>query len=201
MTQNMVFLWFAMIVPLVFSAGPANITMASLGARFGFLRSLPFIWGINLIVLVHALLIGFGAGRFIEKYPGVFQYLQYAGSFYLIYLASKFFRFSRPDTQAGPAKVPSFLDGVILQMLNIKVVTVTIVMFSQFLEKRSDPVLQVVILSVGLASMTACATILWAAGGAWLTRTFASEKSVRAQGILFGGMLIGVSLWMLFSAG
>ena len=95
MDENRSLLWFGMMFPLIFSAGPANVTMASLGARFGFLKSLPFISGINLIVLLHALMIGFGAGTFIGKYPVLFRYLQYLGSLYLIYLAFKFFRSSR----------------------------------------------------------------------------------------------------------
>ncbi len=201
MTDNTVFLWLAMMVPLIFSAGPANITMASLGARFGFLRALPFICGINLMVLVQALLIGFGAGRFLQLYPGLFRYLQYAGALYLIYLASKFFRLPRLPAHDGPGRVPNFLDGVILQMLNMKVVTVTMVMFAQFLDKGSDPVFRVIWLASGLAGLTTCATLAWAAGGAVLIGRLASGNSARAQGIVFGSMLIGVSFWMLLSTG
>lgn len=197
MLEGTFFLWFGMMFPLIFSAGPANITMASLGARFGFRRSLAFIAGINVIVLVHALLIGLGAGHFLKLYPGVFHYLQMAGALYLLYLASKFFRSPKPSAGKVSDRVPSFLDGVVLQMLNMKVVAVTMVMFSQFLEAGSGQLLRVGLLSLGLAALTSGATLTWAAGGAWLTRTFASEKSVRVQGYLFGSMLIGVSVWML----
>ena len=197
MFDNKFFLWFAMMFPLLFSAGPANVTMASLGARFGFLKSLPFISGINLIVLLHALLIGFGAGAFLDNYPGLFKYLQYAGALYLIYLASKFYRSSRPDLKRISDSVPNFFDGIILQLLNMKVVTVTMIMFSQFLDADADQISQVIVLSFGLASMTTGATMAWAAGSSWLTRKFASEKSVRLQGYIFGTMLIGVSVWML----
>ncbi|WP_279615079.1 LysE family translocator [Desulfospira joergensenii] len=183
--------------PLIFSAGPANVTMASLGARFGFLKSLPFISGINLIVLAHALLIGFGAGTFLENYPGLFRYLQYAGSAYLLYLASKFFRSSKLKAREISDTVPNFVDGIILQLLNMKVVTVTMVMFSQFLDAGLEQVSQITMLSVGLASLTTGATMTWAAGGAGLTRIFASKKSVRLQGYIFGSMLICVSVWML----
>ena len=197
MVEDKFFLWFGMMFPLIFSAGPANITMASLGARFGFLKSLPFIAGINLIVLVQALLIGFGAGRFLDQYPGVFEYLQITGALYLIYLASKFFRSLTPAAGKASDHVPSFLDGVVLQMLNMKVVAVTMVMFSQFLESGPGQLLQVGLLSLGLGTLTSCATMTWAAGGTWLTRFFASEQSVRVQGYIFGSMLIGVSVWML----
>jgi threonine/homoserine/homoserine lactone efflux protein len=197
MLENKFFLWFGMMFPLIFSAGPANVTMASLGARFGFLKSLPFISGINLIVFFHALLIGFGAGAFLKEYPVLFRYLQYAGSAYLIYLASKFFRLSRLDIKETSDSIPNFLDGIILQLLNMKVVTVTMVMFSQFLDMDSGQFVQVMILSIGLAALTTGATMIWAIGGAWLTRIVASEKSVKLQGYIFGSMLIGVSIWML----
>lgn len=197
MLENKFLLWFGMMFPLIFSAGPANVTMASLGARFGFFKSLPFIGGINLIVLVHAFLIGLGAGTFLQRYPGIFQYLQYAGSAYLIYLAFKLYRSSRIEINEIADNVPNFFDGIILQLLNMKVVSVTVVMFSKFLDKDSGQMVQVIILSIGLTSLTAGATMAWAAGGAWLTRTFASEKSVRLQGYVFGSMLVGVSIWML----
>ena len=132
----------------------------------------------------------------MKKYPGLFQYLQYAGAAYLVYLAFKFYRSSRPDIKEAANNVPNFLDGVILQLLNMKVVTVTMVMFSQFLDTDSGQLSQVMILSFGLASLTTGATMTWAAGGVWQTRTFASEKSVRLQGYIFGTMLIGVSAWM-----
>ncbi len=197
MLENTFFLWLGMMVPLIFSAGPANVTMASLGARFGFIKSLPFIGGINLIVLVHAVLIGLGAGAFIKRHPGIFEYLQYAGSAYLIYLAFKFYKSSRPDIKEIAANVPTFIDGMILQLLNMKVVSVTVVMFSQFLNTDTGQIPQIMMLSLGLASLTTGATMIWAAGGAWLTRTFASETSVRLQGYVFGSMLVGVSVWML----
>ncbi len=197
MFDNKLLLWFGMMFPLMFSPGPANVTMATLGARFGLIRSVPFICGINLIVLLHALLIGFGVGTLIENYPEIIKYLQYAGSVYLVYLASKLFKSSRPEIKAVADSVPNFFDGVILQLLNMKVVTLTMVMFSQFLDTDTAQISQVTMFSFGLASLTTGATITWAAGGAWLTRKFASEESIRLQGYVFGSMLVAVSVWML----
>jgi threonine/homoserine/homoserine lactone efflux protein len=71
------------------------------------------------------------------------------------------------------------------------------VMFSQFLETGPGQLSRMVMLAAGLATLTTCATMTWAAGAAWLTRTFATEKSVRLQGYIFGSMLIAVSIWIL----
>jgi len=197
MLENDFFLWFGMIFPLVFSAGPANITVASLAAHFGFYKALPFILGVNLTVLAQALLVGFGADTLLNSYPLLFQYLKYVGSAYLIYLAFKFFRWSCPEVKALPNNVPNFFDGFILQLFNMKVITVIMLMFSQFLDTENRQLTQVVMLSVGLAWLTIGANLTWAGGGAWLARKFASEKSAKLQGYIFGGMLICVSIWIL----
>jgi threonine/homoserine/homoserine lactone efflux protein len=191
-------LWLGMMFPLVFSAGPANIAMASVGARFGLMSSLPFILGINLIVLLQSLLIGFGAGTLVHNYPGAYRYLQYAGAFYLLYLASKFFRSTPLAAGEVAADVPGFFAGIILQSLNMKVITVMMAMFSQFIAPQSGQWYQVVVLSIGLTSLTSCATLTWALGGGWLARRFASGANARLQGYVSGGMLACVSVWMLF---
>ena len=198
MFESKFFLWLGMIFPLVFSAGPANIAMASLGGQFGLGKSMPFILGINLIVLLEAFAIGLGIGDFIKNYPVLFKYIKYAGSLYLIYLAYKLFYLSQANSKESKLNPPSFFDGVILQLLNIKVMTVIFVMFSQFLDINSNQILQVSILSFGISILTTCATISWAFVGASLSQKFMSKKSVKFQGYIFGTMLICVALWMLF---
>ncbi|WP_461534764.1 LysE family translocator [Spongorhabdus nitratireducens] len=198
MLESKFVLWFGMMFPLIFSAGPANVAMAALSAKQGFFRLVPFLSGINLTVFVQAVLIGSGAGVLLGAYPRFFYFLQYLGSIYLIYLAYKII--SQPlsgevnessDTSLG------FLDGIILESLNVKLISVTIVMFSKFLDSTSTQLFQVLLLSLGIAVLTTGATVSWALGGSWLQRKFASEQSERIQRYVFGGMLICVSLWMI----
>ncbi|NIR52057.1 LysE family translocator [candidate division KSB1 bacterium] len=196
MSVSKFFLWFGMMFPLMFSPGPANVTLAAMGGRFGFRKSLPFIAGVNLIVLLHALLIGFGALQFLEAYPALFALIQPAGALYLVYLAFRFLKSSKIGAN-GNTGLPRFWDGFMLGLLNAKVVTLTMVMFSQVLDNESGKLLQVVTFSIGLALLTTGATLTWAAGGAWLTRKLASPKVLKLQGYVFGSMLLGVAVWML----
>lgn len=197
MFEHSFFLWFAMLFPLIFSAGPANITMASFGGRFGLYKLIPFILGINLIVLIQTASIGFGAEILLEKYPIVFKYLKYIGSIYLIYLAVKLIKSSKTNTNKATSLIPSFFDGVILQSLNVKVITITTIMFSQFLNTSINQTVQIIMLSIGMTAMTTVATITWAFTGAVLMEVFISDKSVKLQGYFFGTMLIIVAIWML----
>lgn len=195
MFENNFFLLLGMIFPLVFSAGPVNIALVSFGGKFGLLKSIPFILGVNLIIFIQSVAVGFGAGAFIERYPGIFQYFKYAGSMYLIYLALKLINSSRANTKET-SKAPSFFDGIILQSLNIKVITVIIVIFSQFLKTNTNQTIQVFIIAMAFVFVTTLAMLTWTSSGSFLMRFFDSDKSVKLQGYFFGSMLIAVAIWM-----
>jgi len=83
-------LWFAVIFPLVFSAGPGNVLCAVCGATNGFRQSIPFILGLNLVYTSYALLVGFGLGAILSAYPKVFLFVQILGVAYIFWLGYKF---------------------------------------------------------------------------------------------------------------
>lgn len=197
MEEGKIFLWFWTMFPLVFSAGPANITLAAFGVRFGLLKSLSFIAGVNIIVLLQTVLVGFGLNRFLGNYPEFFNLLQIAGAAYLVYMAFKFFK-SKQISSTYIDEIPTFRDGVVLQLLNMKGLVMITVMFSQFLDKDIMQLLQVSILSIGLLALTTVAMILWTIGGEWLIGRFSSQANERLLGYVFGSMLLGVAVWMLF---
>ncbi|NJM15396.1 MAG: hypothetical protein HC896_08480 [Bacteroidales bacterium] len=51
MTLQKLLLWFSVMAPLAYSAGPNNIMCASLGSKFGMRSVIPFIAGMNTTVL------------------------------------------------------------------------------------------------------------------------------------------------------
>ena len=198
MKEHTLLLWLWMMIPIAFSAGPANITMAAFGARFGFSRTLPFILGVNTIVLVQSLLVGFGLYGLIESYPRVFKIIQIAGVTYLLYLAYKFYRSTSTESKQTD-KLPTYRDGIILQAFNIKGFVMSTIMFSQFLNNNeNEHFAQVFILSFGLLFLTTLAMFSWTWGGSWLLTKVASKSSAKFQGYVFGSMLVFVAIWMLF---
>lgn len=78
------FLWVAAITP-----GPNNMLLATSGANFGFLRTIPLIIGIMLGMQIMLILIAFGVGSLIIVYPAIHLLLKIAGSAYLLWLAWK----------------------------------------------------------------------------------------------------------------
>ncbi len=199
MTFAKFILWFTVMAPIAYSAGPNNLMCASIGARYGFRKTLPFIAGVNSNIFLYSLLTGFGLGTVLESYPGIFKYIKYAGSIYILYLAYRFFRSSTSGgAEKENDKIPGYWSGVILNALNPKAFTALLIMYSQFLDENLNVYFQVFILTVLVIIMSISSHFIWSAGGYWLLGKLTSPKANKIQGILFGSMLVIVAFWLLF---
>jgi threonine/homoserine/homoserine lactone efflux protein len=94
-------LFFGLMFPLVFSPGPANIVFAMSGIRQGVRGSIPLIIGVDLVFIIYSLLIGFGLGEILQLYPSLIFILQLLGSLYIVYLAYKFIRSDKKETDSN----------------------------------------------------------------------------------------------------
>lgn len=190
-------IYIGVIFPLTFSPGPANMMTAAFGTRFSYKKIFPFIAGVSTIVFLQSMIVGYGAAEVIYNNLTLVKYIKFVGAFYIIYLAYKFIRTSRTDKIDKIEQTPKFLDGVILQFLNIKVLAFLLAIFPQFIvidQAKSDQVLQ---LSLGLSIMVIASLTAWALGGDWISKKFLAQKSINIQGYIFGGMLIIVAIWMV----
>lgn len=82
--------FFAFIMSV--TPGPNNMMLLASGAQFGYLRTLPHIFGIiiGVALLLSSVLMGFGL--LFELYPVLYKFLKLAGGSYLLYLAWKIAR-------------------------------------------------------------------------------------------------------------
>jgi len=190
-------LWFALVFPLVFSAGPGNVLCAVCGATNGFKKSVPFILGLDLVYTTYSLLIGFGLFSLVINNPSVMTVIQVLGILYIFWLAYKFFsRKSITKKEANPKL--RFIDGVISQALNIKGVTIVITMYSQFLNKDGNIIYEVLTLSLALLILNLFTHFTWVYCGAWMSQKFASNYAVEIQSKIFGLMLIIVAFFLSY---
>ena len=190
-------LWFGVIFPLVFSAGPGNVLCAVCGASNGFKQSIPFILGLNLVYTSYSLLAGFGLGAILITYPKVFLFVQILGVAYIFWLGYKFLLRKDIQRKEGKTKL-RFIDGVVSQALNIKGITIVLTMYSQFLNPNESIVYEVFTLSFALLILNLFAHMTWSYGGSWMAQKFASSYAIQVQSKIFGWMLISISLWLLY---
>ena len=184
------------LLPLAYSPGPGNLFFAANGARFGFRATLMATAGYHLATWVVTALIGFGLLRAVGAAPQVFHLVQLAGAGYVLWIAWGLLRAGVRDATAT-ARPASFMDGVVLLLVNPKAYVIITLMFTQFLVP--GPVHHVVLVLAITTVFTLnnlLAFSLWTIAGDRLAALFARESSARRLNLLFGTMLAGVAIWM-----
>lgn len=185
-------LFLAFIIPLAWTPGPVNITLAAVGTTNGFKQSLKLILGLNVAFIFQSLATGLGLARLFSLYPTSFLVIKSIGVAYLLYLAYTISQMKLKDK-----KIPlGFVNGVILSLLNPKVYMTLILMFTQF-KNQSETFGGVLFLSTLAMSFFFVGNTLWSLFGSSLRRFIANETVFMVQKYLFALLLCGVAVYMV----
>ena len=200
MDFDYILLFLSLMFPLVFSPGPANIVFAMSGMKQGFKKSIPLLFGINLVFIVYSIIIGFGLAAFFQKFPFLIKIIQIIGAIYIFYLGYKFFKDKNNinDKVSSTNKVFTFKDGVVLQLLNAKGITMLLLMFSVLLNGSFERTKQIVALIVMLAILNITTHIIWILGGSFISKFLKNEKTHILINSIFSLSLFGVGFYLIY---
>jgi threonine/homoserine/homoserine lactone efflux protein len=191
-------LWLGVMFPLVFSPGPANIVFAVSGAQRGVRRSLPLLAGIDSVFIVKSVLVGFGFGQVLMRYPALVNSLQVVGALYLLYLAWTFWHAARSPSLAEQKQL-GFTDGLMIQVFNSKGWLMVILMFSLFSERALEQFggLGTWVLVAWLAVLNISIHLLWIKAGHYIAQLSNRPGYQQLQSALYAACLLVVALWLL----
>lgn len=126
--------------------------------------------------------------------------LKIAGSLYVLYLASTFFRAGLAQRGPEPRRA-NMRDGILLLVLNPKAYVILALMFSQFTppggSEGQTSLILVVVIALVFTLNNLLAFSLWAAIGDRLVRLFRNQTQARRLHAGFGLLLVAVAIWML----
>ncbi|MFC9709194.1 LysE family translocator [Paenibacillus sp. NPDC056933] len=115
------FLIYCIVV--TFTPGPSNIVILSSTQKVGPRKTMPYVGGatlaFGLLLTASAFLNHLLAGVL----PGILRVMQLVGSMYMIYLAYQVYKMGSTETEAK--HITGFLNGLIMQFVNPKVVLFT----------------------------------------------------------------------------
>lgn len=182
---------------LVAIPGPNHLYIMTRSIGEGRRAGLASAFGVETGTLVHVAAAAAGLSALVAASATAFGILRYAGAAYLVYLAVRTFRsraeHDRPVLEPQPAH-RVFLDGVLVNLLNPKVILFFLAFLPQFVDERAGAVpAQIVVLGlvtavIGLASDVVYA---FAAGslGAWMRDRPAFQRRQRyATGAIYLGL-------------
>ena len=171
------FAFLSFVFVTTFTPGPNNISSASMGVLYGFKKTLNYRLGIATGFVFVMLLCGAISGTLQQVFPAFETALHYIGAAYILWLAYETLR-TTYTFKEGKQTLLGFSRGLLLQILNPKVVIYGLILYSTFLLPITHNVFYTILSALFLSSMPLCSTSTWALFGAAI-RTYLHRPTVR----------------------
>lgn len=183
-------------IVLSVSPGAGAVNTMSNGMSYGFKYSLISILGLQLGLALQFVLVGIGLGAIVAQSALAFSIIKWAGVAYLIYLGvMKFKQQGAFDVNAyNEPKVPPltlFAKAVLVNVTNPKSIVFLVVLLPQFINPHAPQALQFTILGLTSVGVDLVVMLGYALLATQLALFVRSEKHMRLQNRIFGGMFIG----------
>lgn len=148
----------------VWSPGPNNILLLSTASKYGIRRNLKLLLGIWSGSLTLMCLSGIFCNTLGRVIPGIQVYMKYAGAAYILYLAWQTLM-RKPPAESSDSREPSYLMGLFLQLLNVKIILYGLTMFSTFILPYESRIPMLFLFAVYLMILGAIGNLIWAFAG------------------------------------
>ncbi len=147
-----------------FTPGPSNISSASAAVLHGYRNTLRYQSGLASGVFLIMALSGWISTALLQFFPLLEPVLRYAGAGYILYLAYIILKASYSFTESNTYS-SGFAQGLMLQILNPKLVVYAFTLFTAFLVPVTKNVILVIVSALLLAAISFGATSVWAVFG------------------------------------
>ena len=166
-----------------FTPGPSNISSASIAVLHGYKNTLNYQGGLAAGVFFVMVLSGWISTALLGIFPALEPVLRYVGAGYILYLALGILKASYTFTDQN-VKPLGFVHGLMLQVVNPKLIVYAFTLFSAFLAPITNNAALVVLAAVLLATTSFGATSVWAIFGTAI-KTYLHNPRLKAVDNIF----------------
>ncbi|MAV81990.1 MAG: hypothetical protein CMI90_00825 [Pelagibacteraceae bacterium] len=160
---------------MAFTPGPNNIILSNNSINHGFKNTIPLILAVFFGFLTVLSLALLGIGKIFLLYPSLTLIMKIISSIFLLFLSYKIF-FSSSFSEDKKTKPLSFFQVYFFQIINPKVIFVTVSSASLFLQGKFNYEMEFFMIFSCFAFSTITSGITWALIG-HLFKRFADEKN------------------------
>ena len=191
------FLWmvvFALVTSV--TPGPNNLMLLASGVNFGFMRTIPHMFGIAVGFGSLLLSVGLGLGALLVAWPALGLALKAAGAAYLLYLAWKIAG-SRTIGSAGKASKPiTLLQAAAFQWVNPKAWMMSITAMALYADPL-NPGVTVPLVALSFVIVNFPSVSLWAGFGTMLRSFLDRPNRLKWFNIVMALLLVATLVPML----
>ncbi|MCY4334303.1 MAG: LysE family translocator [Litoreibacter sp.] len=188
----------AAVFLLIITPGPGVLSLAGVGAAYGFRAGLRYFIGLFIGTNLVALAVVTGLAALILANPVIRTVLMGASTAYLLFMAYKIATAGSQIGFSAAARQPGIRDGLMLQAINPKAYVVNTTLFSGFAFFPASYTVEVA-LKFLITNVIWCALhFLWLWIGARIKAMNLAPKTQRIINIFMAFALIGVvglALW------
>ena len=187
--------FFAYVFLTAFTPGPNNIMSMTNAGKYGLKRSFPFNIGILFGFLIVMSSCAAFSALLYDLIPSIKPFMLCIGAAYILWLAWTIVRDKPHDEKKGLQQTNSFISGMVLQFVNIKVVLYGITALSSFVLPYYHDFLNVALYVMVLSVIGFAGTCCWALFGAVFERFF--QKHGKLLNIVMALLLVYCAFSML----
>lgn len=173
--------------------GPNNLMLLASGVNFGFVRTIPHMFGIGIGFLVLLLAVGLGLGALLTAFPSLHIALKVAGGAYLLYLAWRIAMSRSMGQGAAGGRPMTFLQAAAFQWVNPKAWVMAVSAMAIY-TNPANPFISMLIVAFAFAAVNLPSVSTWAGFGTALRGFLADPVRLKWFNIAMG-VLLAASLW------
>ena len=180
-------------IATTFTPGPNNASASSSGMQHGFRKTLPYLIGISIGFFVILAASGLLLDFIMQIYGKISSYLKWIGALYMLWLAVIPFI---PQGKSGKKSMSvsyTLYNGMILQLVNIKVILYGITLYSSFSALIGYSPVAVIVSSLFLTILGFGSIALWTFIGSAFSAYFKNK-------VFFYSFNAIMSLLLVYSA-
>jgi len=189
--------FMSLMMAAAWTPGPNNAMLASSGANFGFLKTVPHALGVSLGMPVMLFLISLGLGELFTRSEILRETMRWGGAALLLYIAWRTATATGKLKKEGARKPFTFLQAAGFQWINPKAWAMCIAITSQFITGSGNTLLTAGIVTGGAIFAGLSSTLTWTAGGASLQRWLNTEGRLKVFNICMGLMIAACVLMLI----
>lgn len=185
-------------VALTGSPGPNTLSLAAVGAAFGWRRGIGYMAGLCLGMVFVIAIVGTGTISLVFAVPGAAQVIGMVAAAYFIWLAWRIASAPPLSQDAGTGKPPSWVAAIFVSLSNPKAYAAMAATFSGFVLIADNLAADGLVKAALLVAVIIGVNILWLFAGASLTPFLRVPRSSRIINVGFAvALVISVSLALL----
>lgn len=155
-----------------YTPGPNNIMSMTNASKAGMKRTLHFLGGVFVGFLVVMSSCAAFSSMLYTLIPSIKPVMLWIGAAYILYLAWTVWRDKPHDGKGGITEANSFLSGMLLQFVNVKIILYGITAMSSYILPHYQDVTSIVLFALLLSVIGTSGCVCWAMFGAVFEKLF-----------------------------